>query len=226
MAGLATARPAGSRHARCISSGAPLSHAVARAFSNRFDVPLLSCYQSVETGPVAIDREGRHPTTVGLPLEGVEMRVADPQGTALAAGMRGPIWVRSAGLSATYVPPITLRSRAGAVPIGRCDSDGWMRTGDLGSLDENGRMTLWGREDDLVKVDGRKVALSEVEGCLEAFANVRTAEARVEYDELGGSRVIARVQRDGQCTPKQLIDHCAKHLAPHKVPSRVEFGES
>jgi acyl-coenzyme A synthetase/AMP-(fatty) acid ligase len=111
------------------------------------------------------------------------------------------------------------------VPIGRGHSDGWFRTGDVGSLDRNGRLTLCGREDDLVKVDGRRVALGEVEGCLEAFANVRSAEARLEYDELGGSRVIARVQRDGHCTPKQLIDHCAKHLAPHKVPARVEFGE-
>jgi len=58
------------------------------------------------------------------------------------------------------------------------------------------------------------VALGEVEGCLEAFANVRSAEARLEYDEVGRSRVVARVERDGPCTPKQLIDHCAKHLAP------------
>jgi acyl-coenzyme A synthetase/AMP-(fatty) acid ligase len=100
-----------------------------------------------------------------------------------------------------------------------------LRTGDIGSVDANGRLILHGREDDLVKVDGRRVALGEVEGCLEAFANVRTAEARLEYDEAGGSRVIARVQRDGPCTPKQLIDHCARHLAPHKVPARVEFGE-
>ena len=224
MARMPTAKPCRSRHVRCISSGEPLSPAVARAFRERFKVPLLSCYQSMETGPVAIDLGGKNPTTVGLPFAGVEIRVADRQGTEMPAGAQGPVWVRGAGVSSTFVPPVRLRTRGSEIPIGRGDSDGWLRTGDIGSLDRDGRLTLCGREDDLVKVEGRRVALGEVEGCLEACANVRSAEARLEYDEVGASRVIARVQRDGPCTPKQLIDHCAKHLAPHKVPARVEFA--
>jgi long-chain acyl-CoA synthetase len=224
MARMPTAKPCGSLRTRCISSGEPLTPTVAQAFRKRFKVPLLSCYQAMETGPVAIDRQGRNPATVGLPFAGVEIRVADRQGAAVPAGVRGSVWVRCAGVSMTFVPSVSLRTRGSELPIGRGQSDGWLRTGDIGSLDPSGRLTLGGREDDLVKVDGRRVALGEVEGCLEAFANVRSAEARIEYDELGGSRVIARVQRDGQCTPKQLIDHCARHLAPHKVPARVEFG--
>ena len=225
MARMPTAKPCRSRRTRCISSGESLIPAVAQAFCKRFKVPLLSCYQTVETGPVAIDLEGRDPTTVGLPFAGIEIRTADPQGTQMPAGVRGPVWVRAAGVSASFVPPVRLRTHGSEVPIGRGLRDGWLRTGDIGSLDRDGRLTLFGREDDLVKVDGRRVALGEVEGCLEAFANVRSAEARLEHDDSGGSRVIVRVQRDGQCTPKQLIDHCAKHLAPHKVPARVEFGE-
>jgi long-chain acyl-CoA synthetase len=222
MARMPTAKPCGSQHTRCVSSGEPLTPAVADAFRKRFRVPLLSCYQAMETGPVAIDRAGRNPATVGLPFAGVEIRVADRHGAAMPAGAQGSVWVRCAGVSTTFVPPVSLRGST--VPIGRGQSDGWLRTGDIGSLDREARLTLCGREDDLVKVDGRRVALGEVEGCLESFANVRSAEARLEYDELGGSRVIARVQRDGHCTPKQLIDHCARHLAPHKVPARVEFG--
>jgi long-chain acyl-CoA synthetase len=224
MARMPTAKPCRSRKIRCISSGEPLSPAVARAFRERFKVPLFSCYQSVETGPVAIDLTGRNPATVGLPFAGVEIRVADGQGTEMPSGLRGPVWVRGAGVSSTSVPAVRLRVRGSEVPIGRCHDDGWLRTGDIGSLDRDGRLTLCGREDDLVKVEGRRVALGEVEGCLEACANVRSAEARLEYDEVGRSRVVARVERDGPCTPKQLIDHCAKHLAPHKVPARVEFA--
>jgi len=224
MARLPTAKPCGSLHTRCVSSGEPLTPTVARAFRKRFKVPLLSCYQAMETGPVAIDRDGRNSTTVGLPFVGVEIRVADRQGAAMPAGTRGSVWVRCAGVSTTFVPSLSLRMHGSELPIGRGHSDGWLRTGDVGSLDRDGRLTLCGREDDLVKVDGRRVALGEVEGCLEAFANVRSAEARLEYDEHGGSRVIARVQRDGHCTPKQLIDHCARHLAPHKVPARVEVA--
>ena len=225
MACMPTAKPCPSQHIRCISSGEPLTQTVARAFRKRFKVPLLSCYQAMETGPVAIDLEGQNPTTVGLPFAGVEIRVADRLGAQMPNHARGPVWVRGAGVSSTFVPPVRLRMRDSEIPIGRCHSDGWLRTGDIGRLDRDARLTLCGREDDLVKVGGRRVALGEVEGCLEAFANVRSAEARLEYDDAGGSRVIARVQRDGPCTPKQLIDHCAKHLAPHKVPARVEFGE-
>lgn len=226
MARLPTARPCESKRVRCVSSGAPLTAAVARAFHNRFKVPLISCYQAVETGPVSLDRQGEHPGTVGRPLAGVEIRVASAAGIAVATGQPGSVWVRAAGVSADIVPPVKLRARGDEIPIGRCASDGWLRTGDRGSLDQDDRLTLLGREDDLVKIDGRRVALGEVEGCLEAFANVRSAEVRVEHDDDGTSRVIARVFRDGACTPKQLIDHCAKHLAPHKVPARVEFGET
>jgi len=119
--------------------------------------------------------------------------VADGQGTEMPSGLRGSVWVRGAGVSSTFVPAVTLRVRGSEVPIGRCHDDGWLRTGDIGSLDRDGRLTLCGREDDLVKVEGRRVALGEVEGCLEAFANVRSAEARLEYDEVGRSRVVARV---------------------------------
>ncbi len=224
LARMPTAKPCRTRDIRCISSGEPLAPAVARAFRQRFKVPLLSCYQAMETGPVAIDLTGRNPATVGLPVAGVEIRVANGQGAGIPAGASGPVWVRGPGVSSTFVPAVKLRVRGGEVAIGRADSDGWLRTGDLGTLDREGRLTLCGREDDLVKVDGRRVALGEVEGCLEAFTNVRSAEARLEYDEVGASRVVARVERDGPCTPKQLIDHCAKHLAPHKVPARVEFA--
>jgi acyl-coenzyme A synthetase/AMP-(fatty) acid ligase len=226
MARLPTARACQSKRTRCVSSGTPLTPAVARAFRNRFKVPLLSCYQAMETGPVSFDREGEHPATVGRPFAGVEIRVASAAGAPAPMGQEGSVWVRAAGVSADVVPQVRLRQRGDEIPIGRCTPDAWLRTGDRGSLDQEGRLTLLGREDDLVKIDGRRVALGEVEGCLEAFANVRSAEVRVEHDENGSPRVVARVFRDGSCTPKQLIDHCAKHLAPHKVPAKVEFGDA
>jgi acyl-coenzyme A synthetase/AMP-(fatty) acid ligase len=107
--------------------------------------------------------------------------------------------------------------------VGRAGEDGWFRTGDLGSLDRAGQLTLTGREDDLVKVNGKRVALGEVEGCLEAFSTVREAEARVVMDDLGGPMVVARVVRAGNCRAEDLIDHCAKNLAPYKVPRQIEF---
>ena len=116
------------------------------------------------------------------------------------------------------VPKMHLPKRDDGVPIGGVGTDGWYRTGDLGQLDKNGRLTITGREDDLVKVDGKRVALGEVEGCLEAFPKIKAAQARVITDDLGGPMVVARVVRASMCRAEDIIDHCARNLAPYKVP--------
>jgi acyl-coenzyme A synthetase/AMP-(fatty) acid ligase len=99
------------------------------------------------------------------------------------------------------------------------------RTGDLGRIDLAGKLFLAGREDDLVKVDGKRVALGEVEGCLESFPRVKQAQAMVITDPLTGPVVVARVVTSGRVKAEDIIDHCAKNLAPYKVPRRIEFCE-
>ena len=118
-----------------------------------------------------------------------------------------------------------LPSRGNDVPVGGSDAEGWFRTGDLGQIDRAGRINITGREDDLVKVDGKRMALSEVEGCLESFPRVKAAKARVVTDEQGGPMVVAQVVRAGSCKAEDLIDYCARNLAPFKVPRHIEFCE-
>ena len=93
-------------------------------------------------------------------------------------------------------------------------------------VDRAGKITITGREDDLVKIDGKRMALGEVEGCLEAFPRVKAAKARVVTDDLGGPMVVAQVVRTGSCKAEDLIDHCARNLAPFKVPRQIEFCET
>jgi acyl-coenzyme A synthetase/AMP-(fatty) acid ligase len=212
-------KPLTVKKARFVSSGSALAGAVAEAFHERFRVRLLSAYHVTETGAVALDRTGKEPGTVGKPLEGVEVRLGDG-GNGL--GPR-PLWVRSPGGSDVFVPELKMPARSGSVPIGRADHEGWFRTGDLGYFDKGGRLVLAGREDDVVKVDGKRVALGEVAGCLESFAKVKAAEARVVVDDFTGSIVVARVVVAGVCRAEELIDHCARHLAPYKVPRQIEF---
>jgi acyl-coenzyme A synthetase/AMP-(fatty) acid ligase len=223
MARMPTAKKLRLRGARFISSGSPLSASVAEAFHERYGVRLLSCYHSTEAGPVAIDVTGKAPVSVGKPFAGVEVRVATATGQELPAGTAGSIWVRSASVARTSVPRLAVAIRGPNVPVGRICGEGWFRTGDLGHLDRFGRLSLGGREDDLVKVDGRRVALGEVEGCLEAFAAVRAAQARLVFDDFAGPRVVARVVPSGRCRAEDLIDHCARNLAPYKVPRAIEF---
>jgi long-chain acyl-CoA synthetase len=221
-----TIKPLRIASARYISSGSVLPPSIAESFHERFGIRLLSCYHSTQAGPLAIDRAGKDPDTVGKPFEGVELRVAAPGGEKVPSGEPGPIWVRSRGLSMLSVPKIHLPKRSDGVPIGGADGDNWFRTGDLGRIDRSGRLTISGREDDLVKVDGKRLALGEVEGCLEAFPKVKAAQARIIMDDLGGPMVVARVVRAGVCRAEDIIDHCARNLAPYKVPRQIEFCEA
>jgi acyl-CoA synthetase (AMP-forming)/AMP-acid ligase II len=220
-----TVKPLRTAGARFLSSGSTLPGGIAETFQQRFGVRLISCYHSTQAGPIATDRAGRDPETVGKPFDGVELRIAGPKGDRLGAGEAGPIWARSAMLSTLAVPKMHLPKRDDGTPVGGVAADGWLRTGDLGLQDKGGRTTITGREDDLVKVDGKRVALGEVEGCLEAFPKVKAAQALVITDDLGGPMVVARVVRAGMCRAEDIIDHCARNLAPYKVPRQIEFCE-
>ena len=220
-----TVKPLKIAGARFLSSGSALPAGIADSFHERFGLRLLSCYHGTQAGPLAIDRAGKDPHTVGRPFEGVDIKIEGANGDRVAAGESGPIWVKSRTLSLLAVPKMHLPKREDGVPIGGSGPDGWFRTGDLGQQDKNGRITITGREDDLVKVDGKRLALGEVEGCLEAFPKVKAAQARVVTDDLGGPMVVARVVRAGVCRAEDIIDHCARNLAPYKVPRQIEFCE-
>jgi acyl-CoA synthetase (AMP-forming)/AMP-acid ligase II len=221
-----TVKPLRVPNARYLSSGSSLPQAIADGFHERFGIRPLSVYHTTQAGPLAIDRAGRDPGGVGKAFSGVELRIAAGDGTKLAPGAIGPIWVRSPASSKLAVPDIRLSTRGGEIAIGGHDAEDWFRTGDLGQLDRSGRLSITGREDDLVKIDGRRIALGEVEGCLESYPRVKAAKARVIIDDLGGPMVVAQVVREGNCQAEDIIDHCARNLAPYKVPRQIEFCET
>jgi len=225
LARVPTVKPLRIGGARYLSSGSRMPTGIAESFYQRFGIRLLSCYHSTQGGPLAIDRAGKDPETVGKPFAGVELRVVTPAGDKIAPGETGPIWLRSNSLSMLCVPKMHLPKRDDGVPIGEIDRDKWFRTGDVGQIDRGGKLTITGREDDLVKVDGKRLALGEVEGCLEAFPKVKAAQARVITDDMGGPMVVAKVVRAGLCKAEDIIDHCARNLAPYKVPRQIEFCE-
>lgn len=191
---------------------------MAQAFHKRYGIRLAGCYHTTEAGPVAVDLGGQHIGSVGKPFSGVEFRVGDGE-----VGKVGPIWVRSPGLTREMIGARPEASGKGQTPVGAVGKEGWLRTGDLGRTDKTGHLFLCGREDDMVGVEGRRVALGEVEACIESIAHVAAAQVAVEKDALGGSFVVARVVPKGRIAAEEIINHCAKNLAPHKVPRRVDF---
>ena len=218
---------------RYLAAGSRLDQAVADDFNDKYGIRLLSCYHSTEAATITLEDSGKYPTTVGKPIDGVEVKITSPDGSQVKAAKPsdGLIWVKSKTLSPKSIGPFddekahTTRA-SGMVAIGSIDRTGWLRTGDLGRIDKNGRLQLTGREDDVVKVDGKRVALGEVEGCLEAFPKIKAAQATVVTDPMAGAMVVARVVTKQKCGAEEIIDHCARNLAPYKVPRRIEFVET
>ena len=219
LAKLPTAKALKIKRARYLSGGSALPEAMAESFRERWGVRILPIYHTTEASTIAVDRKGLSPGSVGKAIEGVEVRAGTP-------GEPGPIWVRSKACAKQMIGSSVGRGRNGDVQVGGLDAHGWMRTGDLGYVDKVGRLFLDGREDHLVKVDGKRVALSEVEQTLESFAKVQQAKVRVITDPLGGPIMVASVVVFGKCGAEEIIDHCAKNLAPYKVPRRIEFCEN
>jgi long-chain acyl-CoA synthetase len=230
---LPTAKKLEVKSPRFLAAGSRLDQLVADEFKDKYGVALLSSYHSTEAATVSLEDSGKHPTTVGKPIEGVEIKLTAPDGSAAKDGL---IWVKSKALSPKAIGPFdedrgsssasTSSARGAMVAIGAIDKSGWLRTGDLGKLDKTGRLQLTGREDDVVKVDGKRVALGEVEGCLESFPKIKAAQATVVTDPMAGAMVVARVVTKQKCGAEEIIDHCARNLAPYKVPRRIEFCET
>lgn len=237
---LPTAKPIKAENPRFLCGGSHLDPEVAEGMEQFYEVKLMGCYHTTETGVVSIDLPGKNPETVGKTLDACELRFTPIKGSKSRSTKSGSIWIRGPALSPLAIGPFedvdamakkvakVAKAKAKSAPIGSTDAEGWYRTGDIGKLDRSSRLILDGREDDIVKIEGKRVALGEVEGCLETFPAVRAAQARLLTDPYTGSIVVARcvVAEDEEVNAEEIIDHCARNLAPYKVPRRIEFCQS
>ncbi|MEU2290313.1 acyl-CoA synthetase [Streptomyces bacillaris] len=161
------------------------------------------------------------PGTVGPPLAGVELRLVEEDGTVLQGPeVIGEIQVRGPNLFTGYLnrPDATAAAHT---------ADGWFRTGDVGTVDVDGYVTIVGRKaTDLIKSGGYKIGAGEIENVLLGHPGVREAAVTGEADPDLGERVVAWVvaaDPDSPPTAEELADHVAGQLAPHKRPRTVRF---
>ncbi|MCX2948657.1 acyl-CoA synthetase [Lentzea sp. NEAU-D7] len=163
----------------------------------------------------------RRPGAVGVPLPGVEVRLVDDAGRTLDdAGAIGEIQVRGPNLFTEYLnrPDATAEAFA----------DGWFRTGDVGTRDEDGYYRIVGRKaTDIIKSGGYKIGASEIENALLDHPGVKEVAVTAEPDDDLGERIVAWVVPAGaEPSPDELADHVARLLTPHKRPRVVRFVES
>jgi len=206
-----------------IVAGAPVDEALIRRAREGMASDLEIAYGLTETSPtVSITRpsddEERRSTTVGRPLEGVEVRVLDDDGEALPPGETGELGVRGYNVMLGYFrqPGETASSFTG---------DGFFRTGDLAIEDEDGYLRVVGRKSDVILRGGYNVHPREVEDHLRSHPAVLDAVVVGVPEEVLGELVCACVHtvEGAIVSEEELREYCESALADYKVPDLVRF---
>jgi long-chain acyl-CoA synthetase len=154
---------------------------------------------------------------IGVPLPSTDAAILDDDGRPVAPGEGGEICLRGPQVMAGYW------NRPGESDH-VFTADRWLRTGDMGVMDDRGSIRITDRKKDMIVVSGFKVFPNEIEDVLTTHPGVLEAAAIGMHDERSGEAVKAIVVRkDPALTDVELLAHCKRHLTGYKVPRVVEF---
>jgi crotonobetaine/carnitine-CoA ligase len=155
---------------------------------------------------------------IGRAVPGREARIVDEADNPVPPGATGQLVVRGAGMMTGY-----FRDAEATREVFR---NGWMHTGDLARMDEQGRIYFVGRSKDMIRRSGENIAAAEVERVLQLHPAVTMAAVLAEPDELRGEEVhavIVAAHGRGPADLAELIEHCERQLAYFKVPRYWTF---
>ncbi len=202
------------------AGGMAVQRVVAERWAKVTGVPLIEGYGMTETSPVVISNPldiDQWTGTIGMPIPSTDAAVLDDDGNEVALGEVGEICVRGPQVMAGYWnrPDETRNVFTG---------DGWLRTGDMGTMDERGYFRITDRKKDMIIVSGFKVFPNQIEDVVALHPGVAEVGAIGVPDERSGEAVkIVVVRKDPTLTAQALIEHCRQHLTGYKIPKIVEF---
>jgi long-chain acyl-CoA synthetase len=205
------------------SGGAPLAPEVEREFvarvpnvSIRQGYGLTECSALISTNPAGRERRG----SVGLPVPGTAMEIRGDDGRPLAPTEIGDVWARSPGVMLGYwnAPETTAETIR----------NGWLNTGDIGYVDEDGYLYLVDRKKDLIIRGGFNVYPRDVEDALVEHPQVNMAGVIGRPSTVHGEEVVAYValHAGAQITPEELVDWARQRIGGYKYPREVHFIEA
>ncbi len=200
------------------SSSASLPAAVMVEMEKVFGVPVIESYGMTEASHQMASNplppRPRKPGSVGV-ASGPEVAILDESGKQLPRGEVGEVCIRG--------PNVTPGYEANPDANAKAFTSGWFRTGDQGTIDEEGYLRLTGRLKELINRGGEKISPLEVDEVLSAHPAVAQALTfALPHDKLGEEVAAAVVLREGaSATERELRDFCARRLADFKVPRKV-----
>lgn len=201
------------------SAASSMPGEVARRWKERFGLTVVEGYGLTETTPFSTyNHEFRHKEgSVGTAVMNVEIRIADPEGNEVPRKDLGEIWIKGPNVMKEYYRKPEATAEAVV--------NGWLRSGDIGYMDEEGYVFIVDRLKDMIDSAGLKVWPREVEEILYAHPNVREcAVIGVPHPVFGESvKALVALRQPGKTTAEELIAHCKAHLADYKAPRIVEF---
>jgi len=205
-----------------VAGGMALQRQVAQRWREKMGAPLVEGYGLTEAAPIVcvnpLDSD-RFSGKIGLPLPSTRVSIMDEAGRELPLGEIGEICVQGPQVMRGYwnMPEETARV---------LDHAGWLHTGDVGVMDEQGSVRFIERRKDVIVVSGFHVYPAEIEEVLMMHPGVKEASAVGIADAKSGEAIkVCLVKRDPALTVEAVIAHCRANLTAYKVPRYVEFRE-
>ncbi|HEV2146762.1 MAG TPA: AMP-binding protein [Longimicrobiaceae bacterium] len=204
-----------------VAGGMALHEAVSRRWEEMTRTPVVEGYGLTETSPVVTFNPlgGKVKVgSIGIPIPSTDVRCADDSGNTVATGQPGELLVKG--------PQVMLGYWERPDETAKTIKDGWLHTGDVATMDEEGYVRIVDRMKDMVLVSGFNVYPNEVEDCIARHPGVREVAVIGVVDERTGEAVKAFVVPGTPApTSDDIIRHCRESLAPYKVPKHIEFRD-
>jgi long-chain acyl-CoA synthetase len=203
-----------------LGGGMAVQASVAKRWEAVTGVPLIEAYGLTETSPAATMNPLDKPEfngSIGLPIPSTDIVLRDDAGRDVGFGEPGEICIKGPQVMAGYWqrPDETAKAMT---------SDGYFKTGDVGTMDERGYIRIVDRKKDMILVSGFNVYPNEVEGIVALHEGVLECAAIGVPDRKSGEAVkLFVVPKDRALTADALVAHCRAHLAGYKCPREVEF---
>ncbi len=205
----------------CVGGGMAVQPAVAKEWRERTGSPILQGYGLTETSPAAIvcavgaDFTG----SIGLPMSSTDVMISDDDGKSLPIGEIGEICIKGPQVMEGYWQ--RPEETANVMLPG-----GWLKTGDVGRVDEDGYVFIEDRKKDMILVSGFNVYPNEIENVAVEMEGILEAAAIGMPDERSGETVkLFVVRTDPNISEQDVIEHCRENLTGYKRPKSVEFRD-
>lgn len=206
-----------------LGGGMAVQRVVAEKWQSITEAPLLEAYGLTETSPcVSVNPPNlsSYNGTIGLPVSSTDVCILDEEGHEVPMGHPGEIAIKGPQVMQGYWqnPKETKQVFT---------EDGWLLTGDIGSIDEQGYLRILERKKDMILISGFNVYPNEIEDVLAKLPGVREVAIIGVPDEHSGEAVKAFiVKNDASLTAETITKYAREHLTPYKVPKYIEFRDT